>query len=119
MSRFVMAKEVRNPIYWPRPGDILRTEDGLYYLVDFQDPFTTAFTRSDGEAGSFEYLDGWSSFMTRNAAVVVELGSPETWPWHGEWKDRTEHLTHSPTKGQSIAYLRRVLGKPRHLTRGG
>ncbi len=114
-----MPEELRNPIYWPRPGDVLRTRDGVYYLVDFQDPFTTAFTRSDGEAGSYEYLDGWSSLMTRNAAVVIVLGSPRTWPWHGEWKDRMEHLAHSPSKEESLAYLRKVLSEAPDPTRVG
>jgi len=100
-----MPDEVRNPIYWLKPGDILKTKDGLFYVVDFQDPFTTAFTRSDGEAGCYDYVDGWSRFMTRNAAVVIVEGSPETWPWHNKWKDRKQHLTHSPTKEESLTYL--------------
>lgn len=94
----------RNPIFNPREGDILRRPNGVYVLVDLHEPLRTSFTCSDGSAGSFDYLDGWSRWI--EGSTVIKLGSPETWPWHCNWTSYQEHVAHMPTFDEAQEYIR-------------
>jgi len=101
------TQSTRNPVFNPEEGDILSLGD-KYVLVDWccpfaVVPFAVGFTRSDGTQGGFNYRASWSDFA-RNFKIV-ELGSPDKWPWVYEGSDREEKKKCSPTREESLQYL--------------
>ncbi len=102
----------RNPVFSPEEGDILHLVDGVYVLVDFHDPLRTSFICSNGAVGAYDYIAGWSRWVS--GAIIVQRGSPEIWPWHYDgWLNvpfpdsYKDHVNHMPTLEESAEYLRR------------
>lgn len=93
----------RKPKYNPAEGDIFKTKEGVFVLVDWAEMLNVGFRTSDGREGSFAYRNAWTRFI--GDAELVRYGTPENWPWTYDGYDMAEKKRGGPTKEEALKFL--------------
>lgn len=65
----------------PLCGDVWQVEKDLFFVVDYNDSFSTGLTYSDGKQRGFSYTSGYAEYLRSNRAILISTKEEKILPF--------------------------------------